>query len=367
VSDKSSIIEELKEAIKKFGDKDVEETMQKILNGQKLSEEELEEAFYDILPWLSLSLLNNKYKENKRITEEEWNNYLNEKIDANEWESIEKLEILPLIDAKTDNPSLKTEHGVSYFIKADDTTILFDLGMNKKDEHPSPLLQNMEKLGVKIEDVDYVFLSHAHHDHTGGEKWVRDNTFGISGKQQDLSHLTVFTPIKMEHPSAKIQYIPKPHIIGKGIASIGTISQPMFFWGIAIEQSLMINVKEKGLVIIVGCGHQGVRAIVERAENIVDKQVPIYGFIGGMHLPIPKFPDAKEWMGIPYHEFVGTRRPIWQPWSVNDVYAAIDSLKIRNVKLVSVSAHDSSDESIETFRSKFDQYIDLRVGKSIII
>ncbi len=360
-------LDEIKQTIKEFADKETEEALHKILDGKKLSDEELHEVFYSVLPWMSLSLLNKRYRRNKLHAEKEWNAVLDIKLDLNSWGTVEHLEILPLIDAKADSKSLLTEHGVSYLVKADDKTILFDVGFNKERKHPSPLLQNMEKLGVNIKDIDYVFISHPHGDHCGGGMWVRENTFGLSGVQQDLSDVTAFTATEMNHPSAKVKYIGKPMILGKGIASIGPILQPMFFAGSAIEHSLIVNLKGKGLVIIVGCGHQSVPSIIERTENIVDKKIPIYSFIGGMHLPIPKFPNAKDWMGIPYYKFTGTRRPIWEPWSELDIQDAIQSLKTRGVNLVSISSHDSSDESIEIFRTEFEQYIDLRVGKPIIL
>ncbi len=315
---------------------------------------------------MSLSLLNKKYKSNKLEAQEHWNSLLKEKLNLYQLDSVESLEIVPLVDAKTDDSSFKTEHGVSYLIKADDTTILFDVGLNKKREHPSPLLHNLEKLGVNISDINCIFITHPHGDHCGGGKWIQDKSFGLSGERHDLSHLTAYTPIEMNHPTAKLMHVTKPLIIGKGIASIGPIKQPMFLMDITIEQSLVVNVKGKGLVVIIGCGHQSVPSIVERTESIVDKKIPIYGFIGGIHLPIPKFPNVRDWMGIPFYKFMGTRRPIWEPWSEKDVQDAIESLKTRKVQVVSISTHDSSDESIEAFRSKFENYLDLRVGKSIL-
>jgi 7,8-dihydropterin-6-yl-methyl-4-(beta-D-ribofuranosyl)aminobenzene 5'-phosphate synthase len=362
----STFREDIKEAIREFGNKDVEETMQKILIGQQLSEDELKEAFYEILPWISLSLLNKQYKRNKLETQKDWDELSDVKLDIDTWGTIEHLEIIPLIDAKTDNRDLKTEHGVCYFVRADNTTMLFDVGLNKERKHPSPLLHNMEVLGVSVRDINQIFISHPHGDHCGGGMWVRNNTFGLSAQQEDLSHITAFTPTEMTHTTAEVKKITKPTILGKGIASIGPISQPMFFGGITIEQSLVINLKGKGLVIIVGCGHQSVRSIIDRTENIVDKQIPIYAFIGGVHLPIPRFPNVNDWMGIPFYKFTGTRRPIWEPWSEKDVEEAIESLRTRGVKIVSISTHDSSYQSIAAFRSKFQYFIDLRVGKPIL-
>ena len=61
----------------------------------------------------------------------------------------------PLLD-------LATEHGLSVYVEADGCKWLVDVGA-------SPLfIDNARKLGISIEDVDYVVLSHGHFDHTGG-------------------------------------------------------------------------------------------------------------------------------------------------------------------------------------------------------
>jgi 7,8-dihydropterin-6-yl-methyl-4-(beta-D-ribofuranosyl)aminobenzene 5'-phosphate synthase len=64
--------------------------------------------------------------------------------------SVQNFSLLPIIDFYSDAERLKTEPGVSYLIKADHTTILMDVGHNSQKSHPSPLLQNLEALGVSV-------------------------------------------------------------------------------------------------------------------------------------------------------------------------------------------------------------------------
>ena len=61
---------------------------------------------------------------------------------------VQALEVLPLIDWYAARDGLETESGVSYLVRADDTTILFELGLNRKGEPEPPLLRNMARLGV---------------------------------------------------------------------------------------------------------------------------------------------------------------------------------------------------------------------------
>lgn len=106
-----------------------------------------------------------------------------------------KLSILPLVDYHTDNPDLKTEPGVSYLISADETNILLDVGFNKKKEHPSPLLHNMQKLGISPSDIDMIFFSHLHLDHVGGMTEQRGKTFSLSQGHVALSNIPVYSPV----------------------------------------------------------------------------------------------------------------------------------------------------------------------------
>jgi 7,8-dihydropterin-6-yl-methyl-4-(beta-D-ribofuranosyl)aminobenzene 5'-phosphate synthase len=54
------------------------------------------------------------------------------------------------------------EHGLSLYIETTNRKILFDTGQS------GLFLQNALTLGISIEDVDCLVLSHGHYDHTGG-------------------------------------------------------------------------------------------------------------------------------------------------------------------------------------------------------
>lgn len=57
---------------------------------------------------------------------------------------------------------LQGEWGLSIYIEYQNRNILLDTGASDL------FLKNAEKLGRKIEDVDYAVLSHAHYDHADG-------------------------------------------------------------------------------------------------------------------------------------------------------------------------------------------------------
>lgn len=267
-------------------------------------------------------------------------------------------ELIPIIDWFTSNESLIGESGVSYLIKTDDATILFDLGCNERDENPSTLQKNMNRLGIKLEDIDIIVISHNHCDHVGGCKWEEKNTFSLTNFQQSMKQMPVYTPSGMEYPGLKTIYAPLPTKIAKGVATIGFIHNPVFVADIE-EQALAINVENKGVVIISGCGHQSIEKILQRTSKMLD--VPIYGVLGGFHYPMEEGRNI-TWL---YKYFVVGKLP-WERLSAEDVVKNCELLKAASVKLVGLSAHDSSDKSISIFKQNFPaSYVDIKVGEKI--
>lgn len=53
----------------------------------------------------------------------------------------------------------------AYFVQRDGANLLFDAGNGGAD---SRLIPELEKIGIAPEDIDVIFLTHMHGDHTGG-------------------------------------------------------------------------------------------------------------------------------------------------------------------------------------------------------
>jgi 7,8-dihydropterin-6-yl-methyl-4-(beta-D-ribofuranosyl)aminobenzene 5'-phosphate synthase len=301
------------------------------------------------------------YKGRKRA-KAEWGNFKPRKLDN--LGEVSKLSILPLIDWYPDRPELSGEAGVSYLIQADDFVILFDVGLNQKNEHPSPLLRNMEALGVDLAKVNQVVISHAHADHIGGVKATRQKSICISAEDVDLSGKRILVPVPLNHPTGEIKLVKGPAKIADGVATLGPISSQLFFFGWTPEQALGVNVKGKGIVLIVGCGHQGLSRIIKRAGDIFD--APLYGIVGGLHFPATE--SRFKTLGIPFQQILGTGRLPWDPITMDYVREQIDLLRALDLKIISLSAHDSCDKAIEAFRDSFPgSFKDLRVGLPIEI
>ena len=278
--------------------------------------------------------------------------------------TVKCLTILPLIDWYTARDPLIGEPGVSYLVRADDTTILFDVGYNTRGEHPSPLLRNMAALSVDVTEIDAVVISHAHEDHVGGMAHMMRHTFALSGQPVDLKGMPAYVPVPLFNPTTRVTVVDGPLVIAPGVASMGSIPRQLFFFGWTPEQSLAVNVEGKGIVIIIGCGHSTLQRIVDRAEMLFDE--PLCGIVGGLHYPVTASREVK--FGLPLQRILGTGKLPWDPINRQDVETAIAYLRRRHPQLVALSPHDSCDWSIEAFRSAFGAaYQDVQVGKGIVV
>jgi 7,8-dihydropterin-6-yl-methyl-4-(beta-D-ribofuranosyl)aminobenzene 5'-phosphate synthase len=283
----------------------------------------------------ALAMLRLRFRRNQQRAAEAWSSFKPEKLDL---EPVEELTIMPLVDARTANDALAGEAGVSYLIEAGSTRLLFDLGLNAQDESPPPLQRNATALAVDLDSVDAVVISHGHQDHVGGLKAQMAHSFVLPSAQLEERGVPAYVPGPMEHRTAALHVVESPQLVAPGVATIGPISRALFVLGLTPEQSLAVNLAGKGIVLIVGCGHQGVRRIVERAEVLFDE--PLYGIVGGLHYPITS---------LRFQRIMGADRPPWKLMAKDDVLELIQYLKEKGLKRVVLSPHDSCDWSLNAF------------------
>lgn len=284
----------------------------------------------------ALAALTLRFRRNQQRADEVWDSFEPQRLDL---EPVERLTITPLVDAHTTSEQLTGEAGVSYLVQADDARILFDLGFNAKGKTPSPLQRNAEKLGVDLDEVDAVVISHRHLDHVGGFKAQRAHSFVLPSDRLEQAGASVYLPEPLQHPTADVQVVEAPQRVAPGVATIGPIPRALFFMGWTPEQALAVNVTGKGIVLVVGCGHQSVQRIVERAEALFDE--PLYGLVGGLHFPVTASPVQRN---------AGADRPPWVPLTKDDVHEAIHYLQDKGLNQVVLSPHDSCDWSVNAFR-----------------
>jgi 7,8-dihydropterin-6-yl-methyl-4-(beta-D-ribofuranosyl)aminobenzene 5'-phosphate synthase len=271
--------------------------------------------------------------------------------------STRSLAILPLVDWFVARPDLRGEAGVSYLIRTDRRTILMDTGLNLGRADPSPLLHNMRALGVSLADIDTVVISHRHADHVGGLGWLRRKTFSLGNKQLPLDGKQLIVPTPMTYPGAVVRCAPEPTVVAPGVATTGTIRAQLYV-GRIDEHALAVRVEGKGIVLVVGCGHQTLPRILERAGQLFEE--PVYGVVGGLHYPFPR--GRLQTFGLDLQNLL-VYGPLRGPRLV-DVRRDVRRLAEHHPAWVSLSAHDSSDEMIREFRQDFPGvYRDLKVGE----
>jgi len=159
-------------------------------------------------------------------------------------------------------PGFEKGWGFSCLVELEDESILFDTGWDGK-----VLLSNMKKFGVRPEGIKRVVLSHAHWDHIGGLPRIRRREMQVYVPQSFSKRLRGELAARFD-----LREVKGPQKIREGVWTTGELGK-----GIK-EQSLAVKT-EKGLVVIVGCSHPGVRSIFSAAS----KFGKIWGVVGGMH------------------------------------------------------------------------------------
>ena len=212
---------------------------------------------------------------------------------------------------------LRAEHGTSFLITVINAgrreTILFDTGVT-----PDGALHNLDVMGIDLGSIQAIVLSHGHTDHTHGLNGMLDRL----GKRRlpILLHPDAFLNRRIIINDDKVLDLPPPtlhdlrregiellvergpsFLVNGTLLVTGQIERATNFekgiqnqvaeidgtwqpdpW-VYDDQAIIIHVRNKGLVVLTGCGHAGVINILRqtRAQTGVEQ---IYALMGGFHL-----------------------------------------------------------------------------------
>ena len=201
---------------------------------------------------------------------------------------------------------LQSEHGLSFWIETPHGVVLFDTGQTD-----SVFSHNLKTLGLSLQKVTALALSHAHYDHTGGFETVlttqkdmpiyaspdifrpryalRNGEYQTAGIKFDQSRLASL---------AKINLCDQPIEIIPGLWTTGVIverpepigSSPHLFirtgkgWETDsyLDDMSLVYKTSSGLILICGCCHAGLVNTLFHVKCLFTE--PIIAVIGGIHL-----------------------------------------------------------------------------------
>jgi len=213
---------------------------------------------------------------------------------------------------------LRAEHGFSAMVEivagGRNRRVMYDAG-----ETPDGLIGNLDRLGISPETFEAIVFSHGHWDHVMGldgfarrlgrsnlpillhpDFWTQRRVASPGG-----GHIELPTPSRAAIEGAGFTIIEdrQPSFLLDGMLLItGEVDRTTDFetgmqpthqalrdgeWLpdqlVHDDQAVVVNVRDKGLVILTGCGHAGIVNIVRYAKRLtgVDR---VHAVLGGLHL-----------------------------------------------------------------------------------
>jgi len=259
---------------------------------------------------------------------------------------LEFLRITPLVEWRT-KPGLAPDSGVCLWLQSDRGNLLLDLGYGP--ERPA-LAKNATLLGFDFRAVEALVISHLHPDHMGGLRAKRANRVLAPSELGDPDGMPCYLPAPAETPGFLAQVVQGPGLLPAGLATTGPLPRQLFFFGWTEEQAILARVKGKGVVLITGCGHPGLAAILAMARALCDE--PIHAVAGGLHYPLTsgRGPVA----GIQMQMILGTGKPPWRPLNDRDLDQGIGELRAAGPKRLLLSAHDTCDHALARLQGELD-------------
>ena len=234
---------------------------------------------------------------------------------------------LPRADARVSPESgvpdaLIAEPGFSALVRIEregrERTLLFDTGVS-----PRGMVENMRRLGISPADIEVIVLSHGHWDHVTGMEGLAQvlgptrlpvmihpefwNRRRISFPGLEPAELPSTSRSALAGMGFEIVEDRQPSFLLDGATLItGEVDRTTVFetgfrghealrgaeWQpdplILDDQALVLRVRDRGLMVLSGCGHAGIVNTVRYARELTGEDA-VAAIIGGFHLSGPMF------------------------------------------------------------------------------
>ena len=216
--------------------------------------------------------------------------------------------ITVLVENNAQGRGLLAEHGLAFWIEIGQRRLLFDTGQG------AVLASNAGILGIPLEQVDAIVLSHGHYDHTGGLHHV----LPITPQAKVYAHPAILQPkfargtddtsheIGIPPPAREalrnredvLTWTERPTEICDHLFVTGEIPRrtdyedtggPFFIDHecrqadpLLDDQAVFFD-SDRGTVALLGCAHAGVINTLHYIRELTNGR-PIHAVLGGMHL-----------------------------------------------------------------------------------
>jgi 7,8-dihydropterin-6-yl-methyl-4-(beta-D-ribofuranosyl)aminobenzene 5'-phosphate synthase len=224
-------------------------------------------------------------------------------------------------DSVLPNKGLKSSWGNAFHVTIGEREVLFDVG------HKGGILMwNIHALGIDVDKIEKVILSHAHQDHTGGlvsflkartpgrplsiiahpgisePKFIKMWIFHLPRGLPKLSQ-RLLKDVNFQLTRNSLEVMPGLFTLGEIPAAerpekLGVASQAFHKvdgrreWDPVIDDLSLILQAKEGLVIVAGCCHAGLLNTCARATKLFGKKIK--AIIGGTHMLEYSAEDVKH-------------------------------------------------------------------------
>jgi len=220
----------------------------------------------------------------------------------------EHIVITTLVENTVNIGGLCGEHGLAFLVRAGGRKLLFDTGQS------GMLVPNATKMGLSLEDLEVVVLSHGHYDHTGGLEAVLATTpqarvflhpKAVDPKftqNADGTSRAIGMPPRstkaLSKMDSRVVWTSGPTEVLPGLFLTGEIPRRTtfedtggrFFLDAAcarpdplLDDQALFFETSRGVVVLLGCAHAGVVNTLEHVTDLTHGK-PLWAVMGGMHL-----------------------------------------------------------------------------------